>query len=672
MVYAERLVDDSLKGVYWSCDGVNTYYDRWATSDAFELSILTDPQQKEPTKVDKNWRLVWTGEVGKDADSVCHYVMELVNTKDPVRLKIHTVLDGTSVMTRWLEIGNTLDKPIALATVCPWMGNTWPYPDKYILGYMQASGVPADEAKFTWEELANGTRVVKCTKGLDFDDPFFVVQNKPKQQYLICHLAWTPNWEMQFDVNPSFSFRAGPAAVNPQRVIGPGEWVTTPAMHLGFIKGSFDNAVQAMHEHIRLIKPKANLNKSGRIQYLIPGDHALSPFNNSEFNAENLKKCVDVAHAVGAEVFIIDCGWWKTYGHWYGDPKRFPKGIEELSDYIHNKGMDIGLYIEAEGARGNIEECATYKAHPDWFWGKIVEMTNPQAAAWVESESRRVITDYKLDIFRMDYNPIWTNEGPSTLRSGFMENNHWRQYEAEYAMFERLTKDFPDTVFQQASGGGARSDLGIAGRLHESYISDLGAIPKGLRIISAQTVSLPPEGLVTANGGQGVDVDFETRLRMIYCLMTPQFFETYTPFDVKDISQDLQNRFLHYSNIYKNFIRPVLPESKVYHHAPVSDIGSRDTGPWFAMEYTDQKATRAWALIVKLEDANENVYHFVPRGLDISRKYKVTFDNYAKTVKLDGWDLMANGLNIPLKGTYSSELILFEAFLSKNQAKHEE
>ncbi|MDO8303443.1 MAG: hypothetical protein Q7T18_09395, partial [Sedimentisphaerales bacterium] len=133
MVYVERLVDDSLKGVYWSCDGVNTYYDRWVTSDAFELSILTDPQQKEPTKVDKNWRLVWAGEVGKDAGSARHYVMELVNTKDPVRLKIHTVLDGTSVMTRWLEIGNTFDKPIALTTVCPWMGNTWPYPDKYIL-----------------------------------------------------------------------------------------------------------------------------------------------------------------------------------------------------------------------------------------------------------------------------------------------------------------------------------------------------------------------------------------------------------------------------------------------------------------------------------------------------------------------------------------------------------
>jgi len=155
-------------------------------------------------------------------------------------------------------------------------------------------------------------------------------------------------------------------------------------------------------------------------------------------------------------------------------------------------------------------------------------------------------------------------------------------------------------------------------------------------MVSAQTVSLPPEGLVVANGAQSVDVDFETRLRMIYCLMTPQFLRLILHLMLKIYVRICKTDFC----ITVIFIRTLSAGTagkQSLSPCPVSDIGSRDTGSWFAMEYTDQMATRAWAFIVKLEDVNDDVYHFIPRGLDISRKYKVTLDNYQKTVELDGW-----------------------------------
>ena len=172
---------------------------------------------------------------------------------------------------------------------------------------------------------------------------------------------------------------------------------------------------------------------------------------------------------------------------------------------------------------------------------------------------------------------------------------------------------------------------------------------------------LPPETLVIANGAQAEEPDLDTRLRTIFCLTTPQLFFTYTDCDVAWLSPEIQQRFLRYAGIYKHFIRPVLPTCKVYHHAPVSTTGGVETGGWFAMEYTDRKASRAWAVIAKMKKTEEEVYRFMPRGLDVGREYQVTFDSLGKTIRLSGWNMTTEGLPIRLERLHQSELILFEA-----------
>ena len=94
----EGLVGDVWKGRYWSCDGSVQFFTRWE-SDAFALSILKTPQQTEPTHIQRDWRCVSAGEVEGDDSNRRHYVVDLVNQADPVRIKLHTVLDGTPVIT---------------------------------------------------------------------------------------------------------------------------------------------------------------------------------------------------------------------------------------------------------------------------------------------------------------------------------------------------------------------------------------------------------------------------------------------------------------------------------------------------------------------------------------------------------------------------------------------
>jgi hypothetical protein len=51
----------------------------------------------------------------------------------------------------------------------------------------------------------------------------------------------------------------------------------------------------------------------------------------------------------------------------------------------------------------------------------------------------------------------------------------------------------------------------------------------------------------------------------------------------------------------------------------------------------------------------------VPRGLDASVTYKVTFENRSETVELSGIRLMTDGIPIRLETTGTSEMLLFES-----------
>jgi hypothetical protein len=55
------------------------------------------------------------------------------------------------------------------------------------------------------------------------------------------------------------------------------------------------------------------------------------------------------------------------------------------------------------------------------------------------------------------------------------------------------------------------------------------------------------------------------------------------------------------------------------------------------------------------------VYRFVPRGLDSSLTYKVTFENRAETVEMSGIQLMTEGVPVRLETGGTSEMLLFES-----------
>jgi hypothetical protein len=50
----------------------------------------------------------------------------------------------------------------------------------------------------------------------------------------------------------------------------------------------------------------------------------------------------------------------------------------------------------------------------------------------------------------------------------------------------------------------------------------------------------------------------------------------------------------------------------------------------------------------------------MPRGLDRSRPYRVTFDSTGESATVDGWALVHQGIPVHLESVLSSEILLFE------------
>jgi alpha-galactosidase len=613
-----------------------------------------------------------------------HTVITLKHALRPVEIRIHTGLDGTPVIARWLEITNTGEHPAALAAACPWSGvlqqvARWQMhlPDResslYSVGYMDNSHW-GNEGDFQWHDLPTaGYRIDGRYRRDRHRHPMFVLRNNATGEIFFGQLAWSGGYSFDFDLDADqgttdqtarLFFRAGPDAPAPQRIIAPGETVRTPEMHLGLTFGNLDDAVQAMHDHLRssvfLEQPR------GRGNWVESG---IGP--EVEITAEWVHSAIDAAADIGAEVFFIDASWyappngnwWSTVGDWEVDLQRFPDGLEPFRRRAHEKGMLWGLWMDAEriGTESHIAA-----QHPDWIsvaydgekrLGDLLDLTNPEAAQWLEETLARVFERNQLEFFRLDYN---TSIGPGArvIRDGYAENSYWRYYEAQYALYERLRQRFPDVIFESCAGGGGRTDIGQVRRFSHTWVTDWQIAPRAFTITNGMTMALPPESVDRLVGGQAghtaAELDFQLRL----LLFVRPTFGFLRPLDM-DWNPLLRERIRHTIQLYKEFVRPFMPTGRIYHHTPT--LPGPEPQGWGVLELSSRDRDRGICGLFQLAAPSRPEYLLRLRGLDVSKRYRVTFDSTAQTCEIDGFTLIKQGLTVHLEGALTSELLLFEA-----------
>jgi len=96
------------------------------------------------------------------------------------------------------------------------------------------------------------------------------------------------------------------------------------------------------------VHPKVATNDPLLVQF-----NSWYPFPG-KMTVDEMKRCADVAVELGAEVFVLDAGWynqkdWSTeLGDYRVDRVAYPNGLEELSNDVRSRGMKFGLWVEIE------------------------------------------------------------------------------------------------------------------------------------------------------------------------------------------------------------------------------------------------------------------------------------------------------------------------------------
>jgi alpha-galactosidase len=194
--------------------------------------------------------------------------------------------------------------------------------------------------------------------------------------------------------------------------------------------------------------------------------------------------------ALGAELFVIDAGWYagaganglfdsdSGLGNYEPEPGRFPNGLKPLTDYAHSLGMKFGLWVEPERVDlmtlgpGGVDEpwLATQRG---WYQsnhaGQIC-LANAKARHWVFERLATLIDTVQPDYLKWDNN-MWLNCDREGHGHGETDGNFGHVH-GLYDLLASLRARYPTLMIENVSGGGNRLDVGLMRYTDVAWMDD--------------------------------------------------------------------------------------------------------------------------------------------------------------------------------------------------------
>ena len=681
MVYEEGFEKGALISYGWNSAGYPlnvltncpTRINRKRYAEPFSFNIEIDGQSIDFGLEFENFETEKT-------DNRITSVLSLKSTIKPVKIKIFTLLDGTQMFSRWLE--NLSDNYLNISRlslissamesmdVSDYNTNKG-IEDYYSTGYF-CDDRWGNEGLFKWNTLYPGKTCIdgRFTRNR-FRHPLIFIKNNLLGKIWFAQIGWSGGFNFSVDYDAKkhepdthLSFKAELTGHKPLAVLKPHEKFTSPCVHIGLVAGDLDDAVNEMHAHIRksvLNTPEAD-GRNALINCGMGAEHTM--------NVEDSKDFILQFAEMGGEIFTIDAGWecppekemqWGDFnGRNKPDPDRYPDGIKVLSDFAHENGLKFGLWVDIECLG---KYCDTYETHPEWLSvdplgersSKFMDLSVPECAEWCENELSRIITEYELDLLRVDHNVDYTEYfGMRKCESGALECVNFRHNMAVYKMYENLKKKFPKVIFENCAGGGGRTDLGMMKSFNHTWVSDWQKAPRSVMITNGMTMALPPERVDRLFAGMGChtlgSLDFHLRNTMLGHIS----LNVISPAGARPNTEQME--FIKHSvGIYKDFIRPFLGDSNIYHHTP--DLTDSDA---CVIELSSRNKAKGVIGIFTLCGSGEKTVNIIPKGIDTSATYKITLDNKRDSYTISGSELKNKGINAYVPCSLSSELVIYE------------
>jgi hypothetical protein len=345
-------------------------------------------------------------------------------------------------------------------------------------------------------------------RGSDGDMPVFLLSDLEGRHGLWVALGWGGTWRAKVTkVGRTGTHRVTAEGPGRNVDLAEGEELALPRVFVGAYEGDGWAAVK------RFLSDARRRRHEPWVVYN-------SWFNEeARINEERVLRHVPVAAELGFDAFCIDAAWYETSGDpadfhtrglgtWTLDEKRFPGGLDKVSQAVRDAGMVFGLWFEPERCH---PESQVWAEHPEWVrrapdqeFG-LVDFGAAAAREWALDVMSSAVERWTLGWLKWDMNvhkltPFWAGDERAELA-------HNR---GVWEVMSALTERHPDLVLEGCSSGGNRVDVEALLRCDTYWISDQtvspdmvrGTMLNALRVLPAQHcyLSLSPQ-----LEGQGVD-----------------------------------------------------------------------------------------------------------------------------------------------------------------------
>ena len=207
-----------------------------------------------------------------------------------------------------------------------------------------------------------------------------------------------------------------------------------------------------------------------------------------KFDEDKLVDIAKKAKELGVELLVLDDGWFghrdddtTSLGDWFADQKKLPNGIEGLAEKITALGMQFGLWFEPEMISKDSE---LYRAHPDYMLqtpGRIpchgrnqyvLDFSRKEVVDYVANSMEKLLKSGKITYVKWDMNRSITDGYSCNAKPDAQGEVLHRQILGVYALYERLTTEFPEVLFESCASGGGRFDPGMLYYAPQGWTSD--------------------------------------------------------------------------------------------------------------------------------------------------------------------------------------------------------
>ena len=350
-----------------------------------------------------------------------------------------------------------------------------------------------NEMQPTTELITPGTKSLDSKLGVradQFCSPSFILSldgppTETNGRVLAGSLAWTGSFKCEFDDNGR-NARAL-AGINPfasAYPLRPNETFTTPVMVWVWSANGLGEMSRKLHDWAR----DFGIRDGHKTRTVLLNNWEATGCN---FDFNRIVALYDPAKEIGAELFLLDDGWFGNkyprvndkagLGDWQPNRQRLPDGLAPLAAEAVRRGLQFGIWIEPEMVNPKSE---LFEHHPDWVIRQpkrelelqrnqvVLDLTRPAVQAFEWNVIQDILSVPGITYAKWDCNRYLTQPGSTWLPPDH-QTCLWVDYvRALYALMDKTARRFPETELMLCSGGGGRADYGALKYFNEFWPSD--------------------------------------------------------------------------------------------------------------------------------------------------------------------------------------------------------